>query len=307
MSGKNKIITVAWIKSMEMEIENINDDSDGEIKILPDDDSKTSKSAASSAWPNSKTLLLIDLYKSKSSLWDPSHLKYRDKKSRRHSLQEISSQVGGSVGEIERKIHGLRTQFLRECRRHYDNSTWFAYENMKFLLNIRTSSHVKQMKLEGNVQPEKQQPKVLLNMKCSTPLIQIKQQAVETFEEESYHDSGDLTEEQKGETDYEILEENCSEYEIASYAGDQSITDNRSVTIHSIVPNPKLYTHEEPSPSTSVTQSKDGQIDHLDTFGRYVTDELRNIRGDSYSVQVAKHKINQILFEASIGEFKRKK
>lgn len=105
-------------------------------------------------WPNTKSLTLIELYKERPSLWDPCNSKYRDKKSRRDSLIEISRAIGGSVEDVERKIHGLRTQFLRECRRHYENSTWFAYEPMKFLLDIRNA------KLE--IKEEKVVYKVLL-------------------------------------------------------------------------------------------------------------------------------------------------
>lgn len=41
--------------------------------------------------------------------------------------------------------------------------------------------------------------------------------------------------------------------------------------------------------------------DNLEVFGKYVAEELKNIIDDAYSIQVAKHKINQVLFEATTG------
>lgn len=84
------------------------------------------------------------------------------------------------------------------------------------------------------------------------------------------------------------------------------------MTIHSIVPSSKRFSANESTQSgqnyaTSPIAEASQPPDHLEIFGRYVTGELKNIRDDVYSVQVAKHKINQILFEASTGEFKKKR
>lgn len=56
--------------------------------------------------------------------------------------------------------------------------------------------------------------------------------------------------------------------------------------------------------SLTVSSRENGPVDHLDTFGRYVAEELRNVE-DTFSVQVAKHRINQILFDATTGLFRR--
>lgn len=109
---------------------------------------KTMNQSSPIPWPNSKSLTLIELYKATPSLWDPSNAKYRDKKSRRQALYDISKTLSCSVEEVERKIHGLRTQFLRECRRHCDNSTWFGYASMKFLSNIRNAKFGNSMQNE---------------------------------------------------------------------------------------------------------------------------------------------------------------
>lgn len=113
-------------------------------KIVP---SKNISSAPTQTtpWPNSKSLMLIRLYRDRPSLWDPSDSKYRDKKCRRECLNEISVILGSCVEDVERKIHGLRTQFLRECRRHFGNSTWFAYEALKFLHGIRNIKQESEM------------------------------------------------------------------------------------------------------------------------------------------------------------------
>lgn len=88
-------------------------------------------------WSSAKIIKLIEMYKEKTMLWNPNHEKYRDKPTRRDALNDIASKLDYiPVAEIERKIHGLRTQFLRECRNKIGTSTWFAFDHLKFLLNI---------------------------------------------------------------------------------------------------------------------------------------------------------------------------
>lgn len=165
--------------------------------------------------------------------------------------------------------------------------------------------------------------------------ISIKQQPqpqkIEIYDEETYHNSYDNSiairvpydEEEPKETEYEVLDENCSEYEIRSMHSDTNEQNVSSevkkpvTTVHTtIIPHntAKRFCLDESSGTSplnthnySITQNDSSMpTDHLEIFGRYVTGELRNIIDDPYSVQVAKHKINQILFEASTGEFKKK-
>lgn len=148
------------------------------------------------------------------------------------------------------------------------------------------------------------------------------QKEVQVFDEESYHDTSIMPSsqeevEESKETDYEVLDENCSEYEIQSLQSEEEQQTNetdKSVTIHSIAPSSKRLFLDENSvksiqnyTTSPMTEVVTTPPDHLEIFGRYVTGELKNISEDPYSVQVAKHKINQILFEASTGEFKKKR
>lgn len=71
------------------------------------------------------------------------------------------------------------------------------------------------------------------------------------------------------------------------------------------ISNAKRFCSPDDKNQTTQITISDPISDQLETFGKYVTEELKSIKNDTYSIQVAKHKINQILFDATTGEFKR--
>lgn len=90
-------------------------------------------------WPNETIIKLIECYKEKQFLWNPTSQKYRNKKARHDAFEEISEKLGIPANELEKKIHSLRTQYHRELRKknNLNESAWFAFDHFSFLENVR--------------------------------------------------------------------------------------------------------------------------------------------------------------------------
>lgn len=93
-------------------------------------------------WNVDLTLRLIQMYKSRSVLWDGRNVNYRNQFHRREALNEISDKLGIDRAEIERKIKNVTCHYLRELRktttllkknRRPFRSKWFAFKALEFL------------------------------------------------------------------------------------------------------------------------------------------------------------------------------
>lgn len=262
-------------------------------------------------WVNDTVLELIESYKQHRSLWDPTHGQYRSKTDRKEAFNKISKKIGFSVDEIEKKIHGLRTQFQREHKKP-NKSPWFAYDALLFLLEIDTAKRAS----VGGGGGATTSPAVKGNYK-----IERVDMILPHFEEELDDDDNDddTYTDEKG-----ILPIKRSRLDSSNDIKDDTILTNKPKTRQSrhtlkttkrrslTPPQTPISTLASPTSTNTSTGGQGGQtptttviIDHLDTFGKYVREELKSIEHDPYAIQVAKHRINQILFEATTGVFKR--
>ena len=96
-------------------------------------------------WGREEVLTLIELYCANSCLWDLEDPNYKNRELKREAVLSIAGQLSRDVLEVEKKMHGLRTQFNREHKRyqkqlllngrlrHVQKPTWFAYEPLEFV------------------------------------------------------------------------------------------------------------------------------------------------------------------------------
>jgi len=104
----------------------------------------TDQPTSSVEWSNEKCLLLIDLYKESTNLWNTKHKDYRNRYIRQDSLLEISKHMDTSKEEVDRKLKNLICHFMREVKKvkqqHSGDSAddvyyskWFAFKSLEFL------------------------------------------------------------------------------------------------------------------------------------------------------------------------------
>ncbi|XP_060875195.1 uncharacterized protein LOC132948646 [Metopolophium dirhodum] len=99
----------------------------------------TDQPTSSVEWSNEKCLLLIDLYKESTNLWNTKHKDYRNRYIRQDSFLEITSKE-----EVDRKLKNLICHFWREVKKVKQQrsgdgaddvycSKWFAFKSFEFL------------------------------------------------------------------------------------------------------------------------------------------------------------------------------
>jgi hypothetical protein len=91
-------------------------------------------------WNNTVTLRLIDLYREKELLWNPT---YADYKSKLNAWNEISQLLGCDQTGVRKEVESLLTSFRRERQKEETKtgsgadeaykSSWFAFKSMLFL------------------------------------------------------------------------------------------------------------------------------------------------------------------------------
>jgi len=79
----------------------------------------TDQPTSSVEWSYEKCLLLIDLYKESTNLWNTKHKDYRNRYIRQDSLLEISKHINmdTSKEEVDRKLKNLICHFWREVKK----------------------------------------------------------------------------------------------------------------------------------------------------------------------------------------------
>lgn len=68
-------------------------------------------------WSNDDMFLLIDLYKEKPCLWDPTNNEYKLKAKRSDCWLEIANILNCDVSIVKKKMESLLTSFRRERQR----------------------------------------------------------------------------------------------------------------------------------------------------------------------------------------------
>jgi hypothetical protein len=106
-------------------------------------------------WSNTVSLRLIDLYREKELLWNPTHANYKCKLKRLDAWNEISQLLGYDQTGVRKKVESLLTSFRRERQKAEKKtgcgadeaykSSWLAFKSMlslrgKYAVTPRTAS-----------------------------------------------------------------------------------------------------------------------------------------------------------------------
>lgn len=89
-------------------------------------------------WSEQETCALINLFKQKRELWDPSDWNYMNKQIKPLAWQGIAISLNKTTHEVETKIWSLISQYqieenLRQINGNDYESKWFAFKLFSFL------------------------------------------------------------------------------------------------------------------------------------------------------------------------------
>lgn len=95
-------------------------------------------------WTDELSLKLIECYRLKPMLWDPTHKDFKLSKKKIDLWKEIADEMKCEEAEVRRKIESLLTSYRREMKREGTvrtgmgteelyHSQWFAFKSMQFL------------------------------------------------------------------------------------------------------------------------------------------------------------------------------
>jgi hypothetical protein len=95
-------------------------------------------------WNDGEVKLLIATYEENPILWDVHSTNYRDRTKKQATLQTIATKFNTDCGEITRKLHNLRSQFMQEVKKIKKKksgegldevyiSNWPYYSALKFI------------------------------------------------------------------------------------------------------------------------------------------------------------------------------
>ncbi|GFU45696.1 MADF domain-containing protein [Nephila pilipes] len=94
-------------------------------------------------WSEENVLKLIQIYKTKSLLWDPKHEEHFKKNLKEDAWREISTEMNTSADQCKRKMISMLASYRRERNKIKSSkakgkdriyvSRWFAYKAFKFL------------------------------------------------------------------------------------------------------------------------------------------------------------------------------
>jgi len=96
-------------------------------------------------WTDEECLLLIEMYKARPILWDPTNSQYKMAKRKIDYWSEIGKEMKKNINEVKRKMVSLQASYRRERRLEGNSkrsgagadevfhSKWFAFKAMQFL------------------------------------------------------------------------------------------------------------------------------------------------------------------------------
>jgi hypothetical protein len=67
-------------------------------------------------WSDDDIWQLISLYEQIPMLWNVKSVQYRDRAKKQENLQIIATKLATTQGEVTRKLHNLRSQFMQELK-----------------------------------------------------------------------------------------------------------------------------------------------------------------------------------------------
>lgn len=99
-------------------------------------------------WDKENVCLLIDLYREKPVLWDPTNPDYKNRNRKHDAWGAIAATMDMSRDEVEGKMRKLIGQFNRESKKGKSgsgadevNRKWFAYKLLLFLKDKNLPNH----------------------------------------------------------------------------------------------------------------------------------------------------------------------
>lgn len=94
---------------------------------------------ASMEWSQDQVIQLIELYRERTVLWDPTSPEFKDKNLKNYAWSEIASALKLAKSEVKLKIRYVIGQFQREYKKQKSGSgadkkvKWFAFDHLMFL------------------------------------------------------------------------------------------------------------------------------------------------------------------------------
>ncbi|CAH2244640.1 uncharacterized protein LOC120624065 [Pararge aegeria] len=216
----------------------------------------------------------VTLYESNRSLWDPNQEHYFNKKKRERIWRRISLEVNIPIPELKKKLNSLLGSYRREKSRENKSklrsgggrvyrSKWFAYPWFAFLSNKNIPSHTKDT--VGDESQNIAEPNRDKNTESSS-----------SIESQNITDSSSTLEKRTNASNSENV-----------MGAPWAKTKTRKGCL-------KLLSMSE---STSSSRT----LDHFDSFGNYVANELRKY--DKHLVPHVKRAILEVVFQADTGQF----
>lgn len=109
-----------------------------------------------SEWNQEQVINLIDLYRERPVLWDPTNADFKDRNLKNYAWTEIGQALRMTKVEVKNKMTKVIGQFQRECKKQKSGSgtnakvKWFGYEHLLFLRDKTVPRSTSEVGLERN-------------------------------------------------------------------------------------------------------------------------------------------------------------
>ncbi|CAH2012159.1 unnamed protein product [Acanthoscelides obtectus] len=221
-------------------------------------------------WTIEKTTLFIEDYHNSPELWNNKIAAYKDNRLKNDKLKQIATKYECTVIEVKNKIKNLRSAFHRERKKL-------------------------QSKKSGSSPLTKGQ---WFAFELLSFLLDVDKHRRTTST------ASDNGEESANEDDISVSNTQDTEAEVSNIEGHRSCEERRDIVIA-----PKKKTEKKKrfiSPSDREEEAynilkSSCQRDEFSTYGEHVGNELRHLSPRAQTI--AKHLINNILYDASMGKF----
>ncbi|XP_063385469.1 uncharacterized protein LOC134671539 [Cydia fagiglandana] len=285
--------------------------------------------AVTVTYTNELVLQLVQAYKNHDLLWDPSNPDFKNRTKKNDAWDDIANTVNIPRREVESKIHTLRSQFAREKKKISQSrkngielkySSWFAYEPMKFLLKGETETDgIDNSEMRNSHSDELSEPYHVENFQLAAPIpmhyesIQFNLFILREHTQLSWTSEAGKESFRDSETSLSVR---LMEFIILELLDILCFVESRTRatdTTANLSTNSRKRTNSYDDKSDDPMgygfakqyrpSSKSGQ-DEFEIYGQYVASELRETR-DLHSVLIAKRYINDILFNARMGKYRK--
>ncbi|XP_049802550.1 uncharacterized protein LOC126236924 isoform X1 [Schistocerca nitens] len=229
-------------------------------------------------WSTETALKLIECYRERECLWDPTNCDYKNKLKRLDAWREISELLERNVNDVRKKMESLLTSFRRERQREANQtgsgsdevyrSTWFAFSSMGFLHDkVATKKSGTQRSFHNRT----------LRKDISTPRGSGSATAKRSYNEET--DGED-----KGNDEPATTPDSCKKSRISDPSAPNQSNHSRADMAYDL----NLELNEKRCPR-----------DESSIYGDYIAAKHRKY--SQHTKSVVEHLVGQILFKADMG------